>query len=230
MSGVVSANLSPKAASMRQLCVNTVVLAGMAMTSLTASANIVGTGGAAVLATPPADITNGLWTSNTEIRAWSERQTTLITNLVLDHAATGFINDPSQLVPGTVAAGTAVASYMVRLDPANGGTHTLSGFVVFDTPILGVLQDRGTLNASDILLGRPGVTYNTNNNRGMELGSASDSDNFQISADRLRIDFYMAVTNSPTDDIRIVTAIPAPGAMMAAMLGAACLCRRRREV
>lgn len=210
-------------------CLNAVTLSVSFVLSLSglAQAGIVEVGGDLVLAEPPADISNGLWTSDTEIRGWFERQVTLSADLTLDHVNPGFVDDPAQLVPGTLAADTTVWSYMVRLDPKTGGTHALTGYVVFDTPILGVLQDRPTLNATDDLLGRPGVTYNKNNNRGMELGY-DGIEYFQISADRLRLDFVMVVVNGPTDDIRIVTAVPAPGGTAALALGMATLLRRRR--
>lgn len=216
--------------SVRRQCLAVAAMPFLVLAETPSQADIVATGGAVVVATPPANIGNGQWTSNTEIRAWFERQATLSTDLILDHVNTGVVNSPSQLVPGTITPGTPIWSYMVRLDPATGGTHTLSGFIVFDTPILGVLQDRPTLGATDTDLGRVGVTYNTNNNRGMELGAGGGQEFFQISNDRLRLDFLMIVTDGPTDDIRIVTAIPAPGASAVLLIGAHVVGRRRRRL
>jgi MYXO-CTERM domain-containing protein len=106
------------------------------------------------------------------------------------------------------------------------GPILLNGYVVFDTPILGVLIGNA-LGTTDALLGRPGVAYNQNSFRGLELEAAtSESDSFEISADRLRIDFVMEIGDW-TDDIRIVTAVPAPP--VAALLALGGLARRRRR-
>ncbi|MBC7772135.1 MAG: hypothetical protein H7210_06555, partial [Pyrinomonadaceae bacterium] len=124
---------------------------------------------------------------------------------VLNHINPGLVNSSELLVPGTLAAGTGVQSYMIRFDPGSNNGITRAGWVIFDAPILGVMMGRGRLNETDNVLGRPDVTYNMNNNRGME---PNEQEHFEISADRLRVDFTMNVTNFPTDDIRVVTMIP----------------------
>lgn len=201
--------------------------AAVACLATGAMAGIVSVGGSVVLRDPPPSILLNQWESNTEIRGWFERQVTLTAPLSLGHVNPGFVNDESQLVGGSVASGTTVQSYMVRLDPVAQGPSILTGFVIFDAPILGVLIG-SQLGPTDSVLARPGITYNANSFRGMELNGADpEQDSFQISADRLRIDFTMDV-NDWTDDIRIVTAIPSPSAAALLGLGGLMAARRRR--
>jgi hypothetical protein len=190
-----------------------------------ARADIVGTGGSAVIAVPPADIGLDHWESNTETRAWFERSLTLSAPLTLDAVNTGLISSTGDPIPGQVGIGTAITSYMLRADPIS---HvSLTGYLQFDQPILGVLFLRSSLNGSDGLLGLPGVLYNQNQQRGVDLSDPSDPDSFTISADRMRIDFAFGV-GGWTDDIRIVTAVPAPGSALP-LVALACFARRSRR-
>lgn len=212
--------------SIRASCVAITTTASVAVLSPTARADIVGVGGSVVLRDPPASILLDQWESDTEIRGWFEREVALSSNLTLGHVNPGFVNDGSQLVSGIVLSGTTVRSYMVRLDAVAQGPATLSGFVLFDTPVLGVFIG-SLLGPTDSLLGRPSVVYNTNSFRGLELdASTPEPDSFEISADRFRIDFVMEVTNW-TDDIRIVTAVPSPSGVALLGLGGFLFTRRR---
>lgn len=161
-----------------------------------------------VLRNPPVDIRDNVWTSDTELRGWPEQQLTLNANLPLDHAGPGLVDQFSDLLPVTLTAGTKVQTWMVRLDPVTAPQITLSGSITYDTPILGVIVIKNRLDATDVLLGHPGIMYNNNVNRGMELADGTNLDTFEISADGLRITYLMNVTNGPTDDIRIITASP----------------------
>lgn len=190
-------------------------------------ADIIGTGGSAVIAVPPADIGIDLWESNTETRAWFERSLTLSVPLTLDAVNTGLISNIGDPLPGQVGVGTTIASYMLRADPIS---HvSLTGYLQFDQPILGVLFLRSSLNASDSLLGLPGVLYNQNPQRGVDLSDPTDPDSFTISSDRMRIDFAFGV-GGWTDDIRIVTAVPAPGSALPLVALAGFARRSRRRV
>lgn len=180
-------------------------------------AGIVEVGGAAVIAEPLPDIRLDRWESDTEVRVWAERSVVLGSPLAVDAVNTGTV------FPGGVAgniAAQAVESYMVRSDPIGEHDVIYSGFVVFDQPILGVIFLEGRLNDTNALLGRPGITYNANTNRGFE-----GEDTLQISDDRLRVDFDY-FTGAYTDDVRIITAVPEPAALSLLVLGSAALLRR----
>ena len=208
---------------MRLGCVFTVVL----MLSSPALADIIEVGGAAVIAEPPANIALNQWESNTEIRGFFERQTVLFSDLALDHVASGLVNHESLLVPGFVSAGTAVQSYLFHADSVAGFDALLSGYVVFDQPILGVLITTASMNGTDDFLGRPGVTYGNSPGRRLELPPGS-LDTFEISADRTRLDFTLKF-NLAYDEIRIITAVPEPGSLaLLSLMGFTGMRRRRR--
>ncbi|MCA8961610.1 MAG: hypothetical protein KDC38_13895 [Planctomycetes bacterium] len=182
--------------------------------ALECRADVVGYGGPVVVTDPPPSILHGTnpWESDTEIRVWLERTLVLPQALTLGHVEPGFIDGPPY-TSGDVPAGTVITTHMIRVDPIASGPVLLSGFVEFDAPILGVLFG-SQLVPTDDLLGRPGVVYNGNRYRGLELdGPGGDSaDFFEISGDRSRIDFAMAVGDW-TDDIRVITADTIPGAL-----------------
>ena len=171
-----------------------------------ASADIIEVGDDAVLAEPPANIAVDQWESNTDIRGFFERQTVLLSDLALDHVNTGLVDHKSLLVPGLVSAGTAVQSYLFHADSEDGFQAFLSGYVVFDAPIIGVLIKTASMNGTDDLLGRPGVTYGHTAGRRLELPPDS-LDTFEISGDRMRLDFTLKF-DAAYDEIRIVTGVP----------------------
>ncbi len=203
-----------------------VVVAVIAMLAPLASADIIEVGGAAVLAEPPANIALNQWESDTEIRGFFERQTVLFSDLALDHVNTGLVDHESLLVPGLVSAGTAVQSYLFHADSVAGFDALLSGYVVFDQPILGVLIHTASMNGTDGFLGRPGVTYGNSPGRRLELPPGS-LDTFEISGDRTRLDFTLKFA-AAYDELRIITAVPEPGSLALLSLMGLTGMRRRR--
>lgn len=188
-----------------------------------AQAAITGAGGDAVLGAAPASTLLGALESNTIARAFNESASfTLATNLPVNATAPGVYTSNGSLTPGVIAAGTVVNSHYVYVDPIAGGPANYEGFVEFDQPILGVIVLRGDLNSSDFL-GAPGTTYGDNGARGMEL---SGNEAFTITLSQFRVNFRFNTTTA-TDDIRIITAVPAPGA--AATLGMVLLAGLRRR-
>lgn len=190
-------------------------------------ADIVKVGGAAALVEPPPSILVDQWESNTEIRGWFERQAALTSSLLLDHVDSGAVNNEPLLVPGAVPSGTTVRSYMFFADSVGEIPALLSGFVIFEEPILGVLVLGESLNSTDALLSRPGVIYGQQGTRELELDTTHDS--FEISADRFRLDFTLRF-GFANDNLRVVTAVPEPGACsLLTMAGLAVLGRRARK-
>lgn len=187
-------------------------------------AAIVTTGGDAVLGPAPASTVLGALESNTIARAFNEASSfALATNLPVNATTPGVYSSNGSLTPGVIAAGTIVNSHYLYVDPVADGPANYEGFVEFDQPILGVIVLRNALNSSDFL-GASGTSYGDNPARGLEL---SGNEVFTITLSQFRVNFRFNTTNA-TDDIRIITAVPAPGA--AAMLGlAAAACVRRRR-
>lgn len=184
------------------------------LASSTAFAGIDSLGGGAVIAEPPKDIRHDMWESDTEIRVWFENEVVVSTNSDCGRSLPGFVDDVSQLDGAPLEIGSTVNSYMIRFDPVGSNEGSLVGFVVFEEPILSAWI--GTrLNPTDNEYGRPGITYNKNTARGMELEPNNpNGDSFEISRDRMRIDFSMNIGLgglSWTDDIRVITTTQGPG-------------------
>jgi uncharacterized protein (TIGR03382 family) len=206
-----------------QIRVSTVAIGLLACSSTTIAA-ITTAGGDAVLGPAPASTLLNALESNTVVRAFNEAANfTLATNLPVNATTPGVYNSNASLTPGIIAAGTVVSSHYIYADPIGDGPALYEGFVEFDQPIIGVIVLRGGLNSTDFL-GAPGTIYGDNTARGMEL---SGNEAFSITVSQFRVNFRFNTT-SATDDIRVLTAIPAPGALAFPMLGLAAAMRRRR--
>lgn len=182
------------------------------------------TGGDALLGPAPASTLLDATESNTIARAFNEASSfTLATNLPVNATSPGVYTSNGALTPGVIAAGTVVNSHYLYADPVGDGPAMYEGFMEFDQPILGVIVLRGTLNSTDFL-GAAGTLYGDNAARGMEL---SGNEAFTITLSQFRVNFRFN-TSGATDDIRVITAVPAPG--VAVMVGAvAALSVRRRQ-
>jgi hypothetical protein len=193
-------------------------LAAVALSvTTTARAGIVTTT-ATILSPPPAAVNpKDPPQSNDATYIFLERITTLTSTLDVDaHGAGTFDNDKTgkhmtstSLNRGTIAAGTAVESYMLFSNPAKGA-HPYSGSVTFSTAILGVEVLTKSLNNTDGILGSTTTKYYTGTDRGLELGSPTDSFTLNLTANTLTFDFK---TSSVIDEIRIITAVPEPATM-----------------
>ena len=105
-------------------------------------------------------------------------------------------------IGGLIPAGTGVASHYVFFDPA-GGTRQV-GWVEFDSAVLGLATQQGTLARTDFLA-NTSVTYLNPSLRGLEW-----QDRVWIDPDnpfRIWVDW---VASSPGDYIRVFTAL-SPG-------------------
>jgi hypothetical protein len=103
---------------------------------------------------------------------------------------------------GSLPTGATVDSYYVHFDQTtNGENVTVSGTLMFDRPVVGLVFIDSTLDATDETLGAPGTTYvGTVPARGYE----GPSDVVHVSADGLTVTFS-ATVGAFQDELRIVT-------------------------
>ncbi len=211
------------------------LFAGMLSGIPAAQADIIGTEGADPVNNvevkvwgppPPPDVRHGgLWGEYPENRwSWVFEENSdmmLPTDISVDITAPGnYRYDP--LTPGIVAAGTLVQSYLIHFDHDGPTRGSSGGIVTFDSDILGVIVNPGYLDSTDALLGAPGTMYpgtmlGSEPYRGVEFEAGGNDDTVIVSDDRRSIEVFFWVWGPPetfgpdTDQVRVLTAVPAPG-------------------
>lgn len=162
--------------------------AGLTLAAGTATAAIVAVAPAVVLFTPT-DVTLNMTQSDVRLIAFDEQQ--CVPLLTRQHTDQGWI-----------PKGTLVESHFVHADPFT--SLLLTGRVLFDTQILGVIGSTADLDSSDYL-GLPTVNYPTGTelNRGLE---AAQADSYVIAPSGRALEVTMEVpVNSFSDQIRVLT-------------------------
>jgi hypothetical protein len=203
------------------------VIAATMLTALPASAGVVFIDGPMHLEDPPpSNLHPGYLVSDHSISLIQEQQgVTLGDNLDVNILESGFYDSYPSLTGGVIESGTEVSSWLVHLDRDTNvsGTLKLVASVTFDTEILGLIIMGAELAASDDILGLPGTAYGSPY-RGLEF--ISQNDWIELSEDRRTVSMKLNVLDW-IDEVRIVTAVPAPGAL--ALLGLAGIRNRRRR-
>jgi hypothetical protein len=204
----------------RTLCA---VALAMGAGSITQAAITAG-GGATNIIAPPPSTALGALESNTQARAFNEvTNFTLATNLPVNATTPGTYTSNGSLTPGIIPAGSVINSHYLYTDPVGGATAAYEGFVEFDATVIGIIVLRSDLNSSDFL-GAPGTIYADNVARGLEL---SQAERFTLTLTGNRIN-YRFNTSTATDDIRVITLVPTPGALALLGVGGLVAMRRRR--
>jgi hypothetical protein len=203
----------------RVLCIPAIVASVVGATAVSATATVTGTTGAVVSVAPPPSVADGAYTSDTEIRAFSERIITLSTAATI--ATWTWQSNQWAYSSQTFQSGTCFESHLLHRDRTSGTSTTpLAGTVTFDAPILFIIPTNsftvpvvGTtirpLDLTDGLLGSGSTTYSSGiPSRGNDGASGGDSVTETASA-------TLAVSQaSPSgdamDEIRVVTSCPPP--------------------
>ncbi|MCZ6734948.1 MAG: hypothetical protein O7C65_04065 [Planctomycetota bacterium] len=194
-----------------------------------ASAGIIDTTGAILEILPPPSVELGALEDSSHIFAFTEMlELPLGDELAVDITSPGFYGEVRDLMPGLIGAKTVVDVYFIHFDPVVGLVNLL-GSITFDQDILGVIVLSDSLNATDGTLGFPPTAYPTGLiNRGLDFGGVY-SDFITLSKDLRTISINWQATRK-VDQIRIITAIPAPGALvLLGLAGLARTTRRRRK-
>jgi len=178
-----------------------VVVALLVATS--ARSEIVSTGGSAVQIAPPASVDVNVLESNTQIRAFDEQQAvTLAAPLAVNISAPGVYDDPADLTPATIPAGSVISSHLVHFDIIfEGAAIGATGTVTFRDRILGVIINDADVDATDFL-GAPGTTYPPAGIqfRGAEL---DENDLVEVGCDFIRVELE---SFQILDHVRVITA------------------------
>jgi hypothetical protein len=184
-------------------------LLAVSATAGTAAAFIVNVAPAVVKVPAPLSVLPGALVGP-DIRAFDERQDVLLTApLFVDHQGPTPVNQPNDLKPGWIPAGTCIRSHYVHYDPM--GAATATGGMQLEGDIVGVIVRPPTLDATNFL-GAFNTTYPPNAAAGVCAGAASQcglelavptQDSFVISSpDVLRMTL---VANNPGDRMRVIT-------------------------
>jgi len=198
-----------------------------------ASADLIASlGGDLVQVSPPGSVAIGATEDSDDIIIFAEKQNlTLGAAILANITAPGTATSVGTLSPGSILAGTIVSSYFVHFDPVGtpGGVVTLSGTVTFQVPILGIIMRNPEHYASDGL-GAPSTFYPLSPvDRKTELNGEGFIDPITLSLDGKTLSFTLNSTTG-IDQIRIITAVPEPGATLllgGTLLGLAGYARRR---
>jgi hypothetical protein len=141
---------------------------------------------------------------------------TLTSNLAVDRIGPSF-GDFTSGTPGTIASGTPVIDYLLHYD-AQTANNDVSGTVMFDTPILGLIVFTQNLNSSDSIFAAPTVTYYTGTNRGLDtdaINQGHGDDQFSVTANSFTFNISSWTTTSAVDEVRVILAVPEPGTALA---------------
>ena len=184
------------------LAAGVAVAAAVGLSSVVRAAILAATGQMTLIAPPPSVQFNQVESDSTQF-AFDERQCVILgSRLRVNITTPGVYDDDVDLTPGYIPAGTTVSSHFVHADKV--GTKSprveLEGTLTTDSPILGIILKRPTLDASDFL-GAIGTVYPTGEfGRVMRLDGQNDfvildpslqsvtihTDN-QIHADQVRV-------------------------------------------
>jgi len=196
-----------------------------------ATAGIVSIGGAgeATIVTAPLDLRAG-HSEGTLLQLLVEQQNVILASDLnvdltasyldrLDGPWTMGVQGVTNASRGTVAAGTSVRSHLIHFDPPGAAPtpiYSASAEITFDGPILGLMVTNSSLDSSDFL-GIAGVTYPAGEVRRLEN---NDTVTYTLtSPNTLTVNVLLA--NTGIDEVRVITAIPAPGAVLLGTLGVA---------
>jgi hypothetical protein len=180
------------------------------------SAAIVSVSGQALQIGPPPSAAQGLLTGLTAF-AWDEQQNINVAGVVCDEIA----NPGTSFTPTFGAVSGQINSHFIHFEDIAG--ITVQGSVTFDGPIVGVIWKNALLDLTDGSLGAGATAYPTGYfTRGLAITLPSW---MTTNANVLTFDLGTLAPVGDLAQLRVLTAVPAPGA--AAVFGIAGLAAAR---
>ncbi|HMV67021.1 MAG TPA: hypothetical protein PKA64_09235 [Myxococcota bacterium] len=113
---------------------------------------------------PPASVEEGRYENQALLGGWVEAERLrLPRDVAVDVAVPGTYGVPGgrATAPGVVPAGTYVTSHYLHGDSTGQSLASWDGFATFDAPIVGLMLDQVTMEASDALFNVGGVVFDT---------------------------------------------------------------------
>ncbi len=214
---------------------NKVILATLAVLGSNLAIASVITGNSANVITSnalPADIQLNSFESNDSVFLFSEKKNTVLSSdLLVNFVGTGFYQPTTtnEAATSVISAGSVVDSYLFHLDSVGNASVRQTGFVTFDTEILGVIGSFDPLILTDALLGIAGTQYETTEpgfgGRGLEgadFTAPGKRDIVSISHDGKTMNFNLGAGNW-FDNFRVITAseihsVPEPSSLILLVL------------
>jgi prepilin-type processing-associated H-X9-DG protein len=150
---------------------------------------------------PPSSVVFNSLESNTHAWIFTEQENiSLPTSVPVDLSTPGYYENRNSS-PSVIPAGTICDIYFIHFDPVGSQSATITGRVSFDGEILGITCHSGTLDQSDGLVGREGVSYPTGQGaRGFE-----GVEKVEISEDRHSYIIHHYHSTFPGEQVRIFT-------------------------
>ncbi|MBI1730843.1 hypothetical protein HY229_07875 [Candidatus Acetothermia bacterium] len=175
-------------------------------------ASVVSTSGDIVQVAAPSSVQEGAMESNTTLKLFPEAKSlTLSQNVLVNLTGTGTFQNLTCIPTGTLLANSIVDSYFFHSDPVGvltDGGVSYTGAVTFDHDVIGLLVTDKTLDASDSILGAPGVSYPKDDFRGLEV--VANNDRATIATDRRTLQLELHTFNK-VDEVRVITLVSGPG-------------------
>lgn len=184
-----------------------------------ASAAIVGaTGATNWLTSAPANCSPTFLMGPT-VYAWDEQQNVTTSGVFVDMVNSG---PSSGAIPGVIAG--TFNSHFLHLEDYSGA-GPFNGSVTFDGPIIGVIFNNLTLDATDATYGAGGTIYPT----AYPFRGLGPQSSFTVSGNTINFSLMWISPVADVMQIRVLThPVPAPGPLALVGLGGLAMARRRR--
>jgi len=211
---------------MRSTCARAMVCAGAAVFSAGVSSIASGaitsvTGNTTWLGTPPASC---LWTALTGFNAftWDEQQAVTASSLFVD-----MVNNPGSTAAPTSGVLTGVFnSHFIHFDNVPGVINA-TGTVSFNAPIVGVIFNPSTLDATDAPFGAGGTLYPTLYPfRGLGTNPPSVC---TVLGNTITFNLFNFAPSVHVAQVRVLTAVPTPGSVSLLAGGGLLIATSRRR-